>query len=330
MSQRTIVALGLSIAVLSACDSQPMETDPPVLLSMNAEVLGGTPIIWETNGHAYDAIAAPTPAGINWVDSRDAAAALTLEGCPGYLVSITSREENEFIVSNLSDAMPPGRRGYWIGAWQPPGSEEPAGGWTWVSGEPFDFTNWNVARGEPNDYRVSWPETGEEAAHLWDDGSGTWNDLGKLENTPGFVVEYDPVCAAAIKDVLIGVKPGNDPSPRPINPRSWGVITVVLYSTRISDGDLSDFDASEVDPETVRLGDGDAPDAQIARRMNGTLMARLRDADGDGDDDLVLQFRTRDLAGNGDLQPGTTELALSGETVGGQAFEGSSATRLVP
>jgi hypothetical protein len=64
--------------------------------------------------------------------------------------------------------------------------------------------------------------------------------------------------------------------------------------------------------------------------MNGTLMMRLSDVDRDGDDDLVLQFRTRDLAENGDLAPGTSQLTLSGETFAGQPFEGSSATRLVP
>jgi len=316
------------MALLSACAEDPTGMDRALSLTMDAEVLGGTPVVWENNDHAYDAIAAS--GGINWVDSRDAAAAMTLGGCPGYLVSITSQAENDFIVANLSEALPEGKRGYWIGAWQPPGSPEPAGGWTWLSGEPFEFTNWNVARGEPNDYRLVWPETGEEAAHLWDDGSGTWNDLAKLENTPGYVVEYDPICAAAIQDILIGVKPANDPEPRPINPRSWGVITVVVYSTSVADGETSDFSVAEIDPETVTLGDGQTPEADIALRMNGTLMMRLRDVDGDGDDDMVLQFRTRDLAENGDLEPGTTELVLTGETLSGQPFQGSGGVRLVP
>lgn len=330
MSRRTILALGLIAVLVSACESEPTGTAEPSLLSMDSEVLGGTPIVWAGNGHAYDAMAAPLAGGINWTDARDAAAALTLGTCPGYLVSITSQAENDFIVANLSEALPPGQRGYWIGAWQPPGSEEPAGGWTWVSGEPFEFTNWNSSRGEPNDYKGTYPETGEDAAHLWDDGAGKWNDLSSLDTTPGYVVEYDPICAAAITEILVGVKPGAGESPRPINPRSWGVVTVVAYSTSEAAGESVDFSASEVDPETVTLGDGQLPEADVARRMNGTLMARLHDVDGDGDEDLVLQFRTRDLASNGDLQPGTSVLTLAGQTYSAQAFAGSSEIRLVP
>lgn len=60
----------------------------------------------------------------------------------GHLATITSAAENQF-VSSIGDL-----RLYWLGGYQPPGSQEPAGGWTWITGEPFAFNNWDVT--EPN------------------------------------------------------------------------------------------------------------------------------------------------------------------------------------
>jgi len=322
MRRRSIVGLGLIAVSLSACDSGPTAIDHTQSAQLSAAILGGTPLVWSGNGHAYDAIAASD--GISWTDARDAAAATTLDGCSGFLATLTTMAENDFIVDNLPEALPPGRRGYWIGGWQPPGSAEPAGGWTWITGEPFEFTNWN-APAEPNDWLG-----GEDAIHLWDDGLGRWNDLASDETTPGYVIEYDAACAASITEIMIGVKPGRRDTPRPINPRSWGVVTVVVFSTSVADGEASDFAASDVDVQTVTLGDGQVPEAAVALRQNGTAMARLRDVDGDGDEDLVLQFRIRELQENGDIEPGTTQLTLAGETEDAQAFSGTSTIRLVP
>jgi hypothetical protein len=63
--------------------------------------------------------------------------------------------------------------GYWLGAYQPLGSEEPAGGWEWVTGEPFAHSNW--APGRPSD------SSGEDRLHFFVEGTGlrgpTWNDI---------------------------------------------------------------------------------------------------------------------------------------------------------
>ncbi len=40
-------------------------------------------------------------------------------------------------------------QGMWYGGFQPPGVTPPNSGWEWVTGEPWDYTNW--APGEPND-----------------------------------------------------------------------------------------------------------------------------------------------------------------------------------
>ncbi|HOX01826.1 MAG TPA: hypothetical protein P5555_20695 [Candidatus Paceibacterota bacterium] len=69
---------------------------------------------------------------------------------------------------------------------------EPAGGWQWITGENWDYTNWGT--GEPNDASGLGSEQ-----HLgvgwwpadWDDPA--WNDEGALGNIVGFVVEYEGV-----------------------------------------------------------------------------------------------------------------------------------------
>jgi hypothetical protein len=69
-----------------------------------------------------------------------------VRGCSsrgGYLVSFHSREEEDFV-----NALAPLTVTRLIGLIQPPGSSEPAGGWKWMSGEPFTFSHWG--RGEPS------------------------------------------------------------------------------------------------------------------------------------------------------------------------------------
>ena len=85
-----------------------------------------------------------------------------------------------------------------------------------------------------------------------------------------------------------------------------------------------------MDPSTVTLGDGSAPDTPVAVRQNGTLMASLVDVDGDGDLDLVLHFSRDALIANGDLTGATTKLILKGRTTGGTSFTGEDSVRPIP
>jgi hypothetical protein len=89
--------------------------------------------------------------------------------------------------------------GPWLGGFQPAGSLEPDGGWQWVTGETWSFTNWTV--GEPNN------TSGREAfLHFFgrsDDGrSSTWNDLRDDFGITAFVVEYIPAPSSSIALVL--------------------------------------------------------------------------------------------------------------------------------
>lgn len=63
----------------------------------------------------------------------------------GHMATITSRSEQEIIVSFFEPELREGRAGTWIGAYQTSKTDEPSGNWAWVNGEQWSFVNWNVA-----------------------------------------------------------------------------------------------------------------------------------------------------------------------------------------
>ena len=109
--------------------------------------------------------------------------------------------------------------------------------------------------------------------------------------------------------VAIDIKPGSFPNS--INPRSKGVIPVAILTT-------DTFDATTVDPNTVRFG---ATGTEAA-----PVHSALEDVDGDGDIDLILQFNTQ----NTGIVCGETSASLTGQTFGGQVIQGSDSIRTVP
>lgn len=130
-----------------------------------------------SNGHYYEVVANP----LSWHDAAAAASSSSYMGLSGHLATFTSSAENAWFTTTF------GHQGDipWIGLYQPPGSAEPTGGWTWVTGEAFVFNNWNAF--EPND------AGGEDAAHLWGTGGASgqdWNDLASSRTLP-YVVEYE-------------------------------------------------------------------------------------------------------------------------------------------
>ena len=124
-----------------------------------------------------------------WTTAKSAAESLFYKGTRGHLVTITSGQENEWLWSSSGFASAPDNR-YWLGAYQDhsaPDYSEPAGGWRWVTGEQWTYTNW--APGEPNnlygnqDY-IHWGDS-----QYWDDsGASDWSIYIK-----GYIVEYDAV-----------------------------------------------------------------------------------------------------------------------------------------
>ncbi len=141
-----------------------------------------------SQGHWYARLEAP---GIAWTQARTASASLQYLGLPGHLVTVNSREEADFLAAHaqLGAGASARLRHFWIGASQSDGAAEPGGGWSWLTGEPFDYLRW--APQEPND-----SPSGPDRA-LLDPGSGTdpvaWNDVpDAFPGALGYLVEFEP------------------------------------------------------------------------------------------------------------------------------------------
>jgi len=118
-----------------------------------------------------------------------------------------------------------------------------------------------------------------------------------------------------VLDVSIDIKPGSWPNA--INTNSKGVIPVAVLTTSTMDGDSVNFDATMVDALSVKFG----PNEATAVRGKG----HIEDVDGDGDLDMVFQFKTQETG----IQPGETEACLAGKDVNGQDIKGIDAIMTV-
>lgn len=137
-----------------------------------------------TNGHFYEFV---TAAGITWHNAKTAAEQKSLYGLKGYLATITSSDENQFVVSKLQGQG-------WFGA----SDEAQEGVWKWVTGPEAGTQFWqgggsgNAVGGLYNNWQSGEPNnccSGENHIHFLT--SGKWNDYA-FNNTSinGYVVEY--------------------------------------------------------------------------------------------------------------------------------------------
>lgn len=157
-----------------------------LLLAGTAGRAAADPIPWRAedggNNHHYAAVS--LQGGATWEEASAMAAEMSHRGVPGYLATITSASEQAFVSSQLGNIA-----FYWIGGFQQAGDFAPEEGWAWVSGEPWDYTNWGT--GEPNDSAAN-PDGFENRLQI---GRGTelsgWNDLWPSARVIGFVVEFD-------------------------------------------------------------------------------------------------------------------------------------------
>lgn len=122
--------------------------------------------------------------------------------------------------------------------------------------------------------------------------------------------------------VDIEIKPTDNPNS--VNPGSKGMLPVAVLSS-------ASFDATQIDPATLLLGDETDPDTPVAVRNNGTFYASIEDVNNDGLPDLMLHFRVPELVANGDLTGASTSLVLRGFlTDGCTNFRGEDSVNIVP
>ncbi len=231
-------------------------------LSYTVKVLNGASF-FEGNGNFYEVI---DGTNLNWVDAKNAAESQYLAGLQGYLATITTPEENEFIASILTERA-------WIGA----SDAATEGDWRWVTGPegeanngegtPFwlgdasgspvngEYNNWVVNNGmttEPNNLMAS-GNPGEFYALMYpttEGGDGNWNDFPLINTLPAYVVEYGGLngCSPNISanaNISIDVIP---------NPQD-GFITT--WKTTISEPDLTIYTSPQFTYDySIDWGDG--------------------------------------------------------------------------
>lgn len=100
----------------------------------------------------------------------------------GYMATVTNTDENQFMVNTMQGAYI-GK--HWLGGSQSAFSVEPAGGWSWVTAEPWSYTNWLA--GQPNN-----GSSGTEDSLEFNYGStvGAWNDAAPGITNAGVIIEY--------------------------------------------------------------------------------------------------------------------------------------------
>jgi len=180
---RVLCTLGLFLLILVGCKDDSTSPKPTGCPS-------GT-VKW-INGHCYEAVLYP---GFSWYDAKAAC-----EARGGYLATITSAEENAFVFGLVSSInafwyldMFGNGLGPWLGGYQEPGSQEPDGGWRWVTDEPFSYTNWetdqpdNVHGAALDQNSLRFFKAGGLIGPRWDDSEA----YNPVEHRKGYICEYE-------------------------------------------------------------------------------------------------------------------------------------------
>lgn len=153
------------------------------------------PIEWALeaggNGHFYQLVVNDEP--LTWHEAARRAMNTYYRGMPGHLVTMTSPAEDEFVVRNVVQELPP--RGIWMGLTD----VLREGHFRWITGEPVDYSNWaNHPAQQPDNYREADWHGGEDYGMYTsfpDRQPWAWNDLSIdsiHEKVSAYLVEFEP------------------------------------------------------------------------------------------------------------------------------------------
>jgi len=177
-------------------------------------------------GHFYEYVA--HGGNITWTDAKVAAEGRYFYGSKGYLATITTQAENDFLRDKLGadawiGASDSGVENTWKWAVDAPAAEADVAFFNDANGTTADgyFSNWNT--NEPND-----ADGIEDYAIMYCTGGtpGRWNDLPNNGSITGYLVEYnDAVGASSTKTLGVSNAPASTPST--LTPVTSTVIVIV-------------------------------------------------------------------------------------------------------
>jgi len=223
----------------------------------------------------------------------------------GVLFNSPASDQNLGVISGGSAGEPPGFD-YEVGAFA-----SVCGGWQWgPDGSSFSaqFQGVDLAPGQRFNfiYGSCVPPPGGYDPGLFEINGGLQlfesSEARRLLGTSNDLVRW-MVSNTAPAQVGIDVRP--DGEKNKINLCSHGKVAVAILST-------ATFDATRVDPRTVRFGPGDA------QAIEGK--GHFEDANHDGRADLVVHFWIQDVG----LTCADTEVTLFGESYEGMSFTGTA------
>ena len=170
MKKMTIVTMLLLVSVFCKCSIATIIVNP-------------------SNGHAYEEVGVR----LSWHNARDAAVASTHMGEHGYLATITSQQEQDFLLNNFSIPLESGEA--WLGA----SDAAQEGVWKWVVGPEAGQTFWRGGSKAVGGYPVAYAnwrsnqpsnEGGVEDYMVWRrDDQMKWNDLSG-NTLKSYFIEY--------------------------------------------------------------------------------------------------------------------------------------------
>jgi hypothetical protein len=186
---RLLLVVGLLFAVVHVLPfAGPREARPSKMIAANPETGHTYQIVWDH--HA------------TWHEARDRAKAMQCNGLPGHLATITSPEEQDFLVANLWNwhSGP-----LFIGA----SDADEEGVWKWVDGPEAGqvfFADGHCVNGfserwcsnEPNNMGSDRDGGEDVAVWNWMSEAG-WNDVAANNRQHGYLVEFSPPESAAPK-----------------------------------------------------------------------------------------------------------------------------------
>jgi Concanavalin A-like lectin/glucanases superfamily/Lectin C-type domain len=139
---------------------------------------------------------------LRWTNAQIYATSLSHQEYNGYLATLTSSEENAWVLANLTFEQTQDEY-YFLGGYQLESGSEPAGGWVWATNEAWQYTNWS--RNEPGN------TGGNENRLEYMPKTGKWNDNKDSASRP-FIVEFGPETTIPTPTPVISFNPVMNPN----------------------------------------------------------------------------------------------------------------------